>query len=116
MRSIMNKLLVAAALLGITALSSTALADVWRTCTPTSTATYAGRVHVRCSQSYAGIQYFAVRTTNPEEAARFLSTVNAALLAGSNVSVLYNTTDTSGNAWGCNQSNCRRAKGVSLKR
>lgn len=113
MKRIISKVVLA--LLGILLLTTSAqAATIWRTCTPTSTATFTGRVHVKCSQVYDGIRFFAVRASDAGEAARFLSTVNAALLAGYDVSVAYDPVDTSGNAWGCDQSDCRRAVGLAI--
>lgn len=104
-----------AVFLGLLSLSPLSVADiVWRICTPINTATYTSRVHVKCSENRNGIRYFALKATNASAAARFLTVSNAALLSGKKLKVLYDTNDTSGQSFGCNRTDCRTARGISL--
>jgi hypothetical protein len=82
-------------------------AAVWVTCTPVSVATLNNRVHVRCAESYGGVDFFAAPTSNPAHAARILSTLSTAQVAGRTLDILYDPADTSGSAFGCGESNCR---------
>ena len=79
----------------------------WYSCNPENVATYTSRVHIKCTVADNGIQYFAAPTSNSKHAARVLSLLLTAQAAGKQVSVLYDTTDTSGAAYGCELSNCR---------
>jgi hypothetical protein len=82
-------------------------AEVWVTCTPVSVATLSNRVHVLCAESYSGVFYFAAPTSNPAHAARILSTLSTAQVAGRTLEILYDPADTSGSEFGCGESNCR---------
>ena len=78
--------------------------------------TFPERVHVRCSTAASGgIIYFAVPTANNESAARILSTLLAGHIAGRTLVIGYDTTDTSGTAFGCAQNDCRRLLYVGIQ-
>jgi hypothetical protein len=70
------------------------------------------RVHVRCASSIGGIQYFAVSTQNSGEAARVLSVLTAAQVAGRTLTISYDPADTSGTKIGCQANNCRLIEAV----
>ena len=101
------------AVLGIA--SEASAANVWSDCTPAGVATFANRVHVRCSASVSGgIFYFAVATTDAAQAARFVSVATSALVAGRPLKVWYDPADLSGANFGCATSDCRRAQALEL--
>ncbi len=78
------------------------------TCTPVGVSAFTSRVAVRCSAAApGGIWYFAVSTADSGSASRFLSIFTTAKVTGKNVDIYYTPSDTSGNAWGCNASDCR---------
>lgn len=79
----------------------------WVSCIPASVATFEDRVHVECAASIAGIRFFAAPTNNPAHAARVLSTLSAAQVAGRTLSILYDPSDTSGSKFNCQESDCR---------
>ena len=89
-------------------------ASTWVTCTPNQVAAYQNRIHVRCNESYSGIHYFAYPTTNAAAAARYLSLLASAQVAGHTLSILYDPADTSGPAYGCLAGDCRPIQGVAL--
>jgi hypothetical protein len=91
-------------------------AQVWVGCTPVDVATYAERVHVRCTSSISGVRFFAVATTDAPAAARFVSVATSALVAGRTLTVLYDPADTSGPTFGCQTSDCRRALALAIQR
>jgi len=84
-------------------------------CTPIRVAAFTNRVHIRCSAATpGGISYFAVSSSDSGTASRFLSIFTTAKVTGKDVLIYYNASDTSGNAWGCNASDCRVAQGAEL--
>lgn len=85
-------------------------------CTPLNTAVFSSRVHIKCEESVAGIQYFALSTSDAAQAARVLSTISTATVAGRPVFVHYNPSDTSGAAIGCQVSDCRLIEGIGFWR
>jgi hypothetical protein len=90
-------------------------AQTWYTCTPANVTAYTSRIHVKCTAAAAGgIWYFAYPTRDPANASRFLSLLSTAAVAGKQVGILYETTDTSGVAYGCAASDCRPIIGVAL--
>jgi hypothetical protein len=89
-------------------------AATWVTCTPNNVAAFSNRIHVRCNESYSGIRYFAYPTTNAAAAARFLSLLASAQVAGHTLQILYDPADTSGTAYGCLASDCRPLQAVAL--
>jgi hypothetical protein len=85
------------------------------TCTPLGVAAFTSRVHVRCSAAApGGIVYFAVSTADSASSSRFLSVFTTAKVMGKNLGIYYTASDTSGNAWGCNASDCRIAWGAEV--
>ncbi|MCB0034771.1 MAG: hypothetical protein KDE51_12150 [Anaerolineales bacterium] len=82
-------------------------AETWISCTPIGVATYYNRVHVRCAAAVGGISYFAAPTNNPANAARILSTLSTAQVAGRTLSILYDPNDLSGTDFGCLEADCR---------
>src|SRR2546423_3272172 len=108
------RFLIAFSLFTITAAS--AAAAVWVDCTPANVASFANRVHVKCSASFGGgVQYFAVASTDTAYANRFQSLASSALVAGRTVSIFYEPADITGAAWGCQANDCRRALGIAIK-
>lgn len=67
------------------------------------------RVAFKCqAPTPGGIWWFAFRTAeNYDKAKMILSILTAAKIAGRTLKVGYESTDTSGNAWGCQADNCR---------
>ncbi|MEB2345104.1 MAG: hypothetical protein OZ948_10195 [Deltaproteobacteria bacterium] len=87
----------------------------WVSCDPIDVATFENRIHVRCSASVGGgIFYFARPVTDGAETQRYLSTLLAAQVAGRTLSILTDLADTSGAAFGCGASDCRRFEAVSF--
>jgi hypothetical protein len=84
-------------------------------CYPNNVAVFENRIHVRCTTAAAGgISYFAFRNTDAAQAARHLSLLLVAYTTDSGIWVYYDPNDTSGDAWGCNASDCRVFTGVSM--
>jgi hypothetical protein len=91
-------------------------AQTTHSCKSVDVTTFPERIHVRCSTAASGgIVYFAVPTANNENAARILSTLLAGHIAGKNMVIGYDTTDTSGTAFGCAKNDCRRLLYVGVK-
>lgn len=88
------------------------IAETWISCVPAGVVTYRIRVHVHCAAAVGGISYFAVSTTDSAYAARVLSTISAAQLAGRTLSILYDPSDLSGASIGCQTNDCRLILGV----
>lgn len=82
------------------------------TCTPSNLAVYDTRVHVKCVESVGGIQWFAISTADSAKAARVLSIINSAMVTGRPLFINYNPTDTSGDSFGCQASDCRIITGI----
>jgi len=96
--------------------AGTSSAAVWVDCTPANVATFANRVHVKCTATFGGgIQYFAVASSDTAYANRFQSLASSALVAGRTVSILYDPADLSGGAFGCSTNDCRRAQGIAIR-
>ena len=81
-------------------------------CTPVDVMTFEygsalDRVHVQCAAAVGGIRYFAASTANAARAARILSTISAAQIAGRTLGIRYDPDDTSGTSIGCQASDCR---------
>lgn len=90
-------------------------AETWHTCTPANVAAFTSRIHVKCAAAAAGgIWYFAFPTRDAAGAARYLSLLSTALVAGKQVQIFYDTTDTSGASYGCATSDCRPIRAVGL--
>lgn len=84
----------------------------WYNCTPANVATYTSRVHVKCDVPDGAIWYFAWPSSDSKGAARTLSLLLTAQATGSSVTVLYDTEDTSGTAYGCAEADCRAMMAV----
>ena len=75
--------------------------------TPANVAVFDNRIHVKATVAKNGVQYFAVPTTDSRFANRILSLLLTAKASGQRVGVVYNASDTSGTAWGCQSGDCR---------
>lgn len=88
-------------------------------CVPNMVASFATRVHVRCTASVTvgsdTVWYWAVSTSDQSEAARALSILLTAKALAKHVYIYYTGTDLSGAAIGCANSDCRLAWGVELR-
>jgi hypothetical protein len=88
----------------------------FHTCRSVEVSTYENRIHVRCSTAATGgIVFFAVPTANSAYAARVLSVLTAAHIAGKNIEIQYDPNDTSGANFGCAASDCRRMVSVGIR-
>ena len=87
-------------------------AETFVSCTPVQVMTYQGRVHVRCSAAVGGIVFFAVSTQDTAFAARVLSLLTTAQVAGRTITILFDPADLSGAAIGCQNSDCRLIRAV----
>ena len=73
------------------------------------------RIHVYCTNNLgSGIHYVAVPVANSELANRVLMLGTAAITSGKSLTVLFDPADLSGAAYGCQNSDCRPAIGVTL--
>jgi hypothetical protein len=111
--------LVVGVLLQLAAPSGAEAAQQWVSCTPVQVATYAGRIHVRCTTGLNGITFFAIPTSRSADEAAFanraIAVANAALVAGRRLSILYDYADQSGASVGCQLGDCRIALAVALE-
>jgi hypothetical protein len=83
------------------------------TCTPNQVGVFSNRVFVRCSGAAGGgITYFAFATSDAPAAARVLSILSTAHVAGRTLGISYEPNDTSGAAIGCPPNDCRLISGV----
>jgi hypothetical protein len=92
---------------GRVAVAIVAPRTAWADCTPHQVAVHPNRIHVRCTASIAGIEYFALPTSDPAHSARTLGLLTAAQVSGRTLHLLYAPRDTSGAAMGCVASDCR---------
>ena len=78
-------------------------------CTPAQVAVFADapRLHVRCAASVGGILYFALSTSDAAQAARVLSVLTTAQVAGRTLIIRYDPADLSGASIGCQVNDCR---------
>ena len=83
-------------------------------CQPDEVAVWPNRIHVRCEAATAGIAYFAVPVSDASHAARMLSILSTALVAGRSMLVIYEPSDTSGAEIGCPANNCRLLQGAAF--
>ena len=74
---------------------------------PVQVVAYAVRIHVQCQTAIGGISYFALGTGDTANAARILSVLTTAQVAGRTLTILYDPADLSGAAIGCLNSDCR---------
>jgi hypothetical protein len=91
-------------------------AETWTSCTPTEIVTYQRRLHVRCAASVGGVSFFAVSTQDTAYAARVLSVITAAQVAGRTLTILFDPADQSGTAIGCLAADCRLIRAVGFGR
>jgi len=111
-----TSLIAACAALAIGSLATPAWASpTWITCTPVGTATFQGRVHVRCAASIGGVSFFAASTSDWTYAARILSIAESAQVGGRSLDILYDPADLSGASIGCLTADCRLIQGISLR-
>jgi hypothetical protein len=92
-------------------------AEVWTECKPAEVAVFKNRVHVKCSVAApGGILFFAVPITagNAADVDRFVNMASTAITSSRSLSVVFDSTDLSGAAWGCATANCRRPSGYVL--
>jgi hypothetical protein len=91
-------------------------ASTFFTCKSVDVSSYPERIHVRCDKTASGgIVFFAIPTANSAHAARILSILTTAHIARRNIVVEYDPADNSGQAFGCDPSNCRRLLSVGVE-
>ena len=90
-------------------------APTWITCNPAESMTFPERIHVKCASAVGNIIFFALGTNDEAAAARALSVINTALVAGRALTVLYDPADTGGTTIGCLASDCRLIQAVGIK-
>jgi hypothetical protein len=90
--------------------------ETWISCNPIEIVTYQVRVHVRCAAAVGGITFFAAPTQEAAYAARVLSVITAAQVAGRTLSILFDPSDQSGATIGCLTSDCRLIRAVGFGR
>ncbi len=101
------------ALLGVLLFSTTVpAAETWISCTPVRIMNYKERVHVNCAASIGGISYFAAPTQDSQFAARVLSVISTAQVAGRTLTILYDPADLGGVSIGCQTNDCRLIRAV----
>lgn len=88
-------------------------------CTPVEVASLERRIHIRCSTGRNGIIYFSLGTNrNANETAfanRAMQIGNMALVSGRPLAIRYESTDTSGTAIGCLDTDCRLIQTIYLR-
>jgi hypothetical protein len=78
------------------------------TCTPNLVVSANNRVVARCAVAYnSTISWFAYPTSDSANASRMLSVFETAKATGDTITVYFDTTDTSGTAFGCLATDCR---------
>ena len=117
---ILNGFSLAAALALMTLVlpQNAAAAAVDTYCTPDQVIVFttAPRLHVHCTASVGGVSYFALSTTDQAQAARVLSVINTALVAGRTLTIRYDPNDLSGSSIGCQNNDCRLIQGIGFGR
>jgi hypothetical protein len=84
-------------------------------CTPIRVDAMTDHVDVLCSpgtSSSPSIIFFAVATSNADNAQRFLTLATAAMLNNKPLSFLYSMSDTTGPSFGCALADCRPVSGI----
>ncbi len=76
-------------------------------CTPTNVGVFPERIHIRCTQNFGGVIYFAVSTSNANFANRVLDVWKTGLTTGRQVGIDYNPSDLTGSSVGCLNQDCR---------
>jgi polyhydroxybutyrate depolymerase len=89
-----------------------ATTTVW--CTPTEVARFNNRIHIQTLESFAGINYFAVPTSDEALATQTLTLASSAMASGDMLLITYDPADDSGVAFGCQSSNCRKIQAIRL--
>jgi len=87
-------------------------AETWISCTPVQIVTYQLRLHVRCAAAVGGVSFFAAGTQDSAFAARVLSVITAAQVAGRTLTILFDPADQSGASIGCLTTDCRLIRAV----
>lgn len=83
-------------------------------CQPDEVAVLPNRIHIRCEAAVGGVSYYAVPVADAPHAARMLSLLSTALVAGRTLVLTYEPSDTSGETLGCSASNCRLLHGAAF--
>lgn len=96
--------------LSMVLMPQSAQADETALCNASNIMTYSNRTHVRCTESFSGIQYFAIGHDDSSATARILSILTAGALAGKTLIIGYDASDTSGTSIGCRENDCRLIK------
>jgi hypothetical protein len=81
-------------------------------CTADQVMVWNNRVHVRCATPVGSIKYFAISTSDQAQAARVLSVINTALVAGRTLTIRHDPADLSGASIGCLTSDCRLIQAI----
>jgi hypothetical protein len=115
-RQVMRRFVAALLIASGTFAGTANAAETWISCTPVEVVTYPARLHVRCAAAVGGISFFAVATQDTAYAARVLSVLTAAQVAGRTLRILYEPADQSGAAVGCLATDCRLIRGVGFGR
>ena len=76
-------------------------------CTPVQVMAFSQRIHVRCAAAIGGIRFFALGTANAPNAARILTILTTAQVAGRDLTILFDASDLSGASIGCQTNDCR---------
>jgi hypothetical protein len=81
-------------------------------CVSQEVGAFADRVYVRCAASVGGVFSFAVPTTDAAHAARLLSILTTAHVAGRTLQLTYEPSDKTGPPPGCPPKDCRLLLGA----
>jgi hypothetical protein len=81
-------------------------------CVTQEVGAFADRVYVRCAASVGGIFSFAVSTKDTANAARMLSILTTAHVAGRALQLTYDPGDKTGPTFGCPAKDCRLLLGA----
>jgi hypothetical protein len=81
-------------------------------CVSEQVGAFSDRVFVRCAASAGGITTFAAPTSDAAHAARILSILSTAHVAGRTLQLTYEPRDTTGPSFGCPQKDCRLLLGA----
>ena len=111
-------LIAALGLIGLMLPQAAAAAPVDTFCTPDQVVVFtnAPRLHVHCTAAVGGVSYFAISTADQAQAARVLTVINTALVAGRTLVIRYDPADLSGAPIGCQTNDCRLIQAVGFGR
>lgn len=101
--------LVSAAFVGA---GNVAAASATTGCTAEEVAVFANRIYVRCAAAVGGVSIFALPTTDAPHAARMLSLLSTAHVAGRAMTLIYETDAGAGGNFGCPPTDCRLLLGA----